>query len=97
MQFVQLPNFDVATDAFSSFRDLMTKHKTKQFAEWIERSYERVPARPTVSLPARPPCRLRQLISPAVARCAAVPRGAAARFVPRGCGLMHPGGHNARR
>ena len=54
MQFVQLPNFDVATDAFSSFRDLMTKHKTKQFAEWIERSYERVPTRPTVSLPARP-------------------------------------------
>ena len=40
VEFVQLPNFEVATDAFSSFKDLMALHKTRQFAEWIENSYE---------------------------------------------------------
>jgi calcium binding protein 39 len=36
---VQLPNFDVATDAFSSFREVLTLHKTAQFAEWMFASY----------------------------------------------------------
>ena len=36
---VQLPNFDVATDAFSSFREVLTLHKTQQFAQWMFDSY----------------------------------------------------------
>lgn len=37
---VQRPNFDIATDAFSSFKDLMILHKTRRCAEWMESQYE---------------------------------------------------------
>jgi len=37
---VQLPNFDVATDAFSSFKEVLTLHKTQQFAQWMSEHYD---------------------------------------------------------
>lgn len=39
--FIELPTFDIASDAFSSFRDLLTKHKML-VAEFLEENYDRV-------------------------------------------------------
>ena len=42
VQTVQRPNFDIATDAFSTFKDLMTLHKTRRCAAWMEAKYEEI-------------------------------------------------------
>jgi calcium binding protein 39 len=39
--FVELPNFDIASDAFATFKDLLTKHKA-MCAEFLEKNYDRV-------------------------------------------------------
>lgn len=40
-RYVELNNFDVASDAFNTFKDLLTQHKPLA-AEFLERNYERV-------------------------------------------------------
>jgi len=40
-KYVEVPNFDVASDAFATFKDLLTKHKASS-AEFLEKNYERV-------------------------------------------------------
>jgi len=40
-QYVELSNFDVAADAFSTFKELLTKHKTI-CAEFLEQNYDKV-------------------------------------------------------
>ena len=37
---VQLPNFDLATDAFGTFKELLTLHKTARFAAWMDGNYD---------------------------------------------------------
>lgn len=39
--YVELNNFDVASDAFASFKDLLTEHKTLA-AEFLEKNYDKV-------------------------------------------------------
>lgn len=39
--YVESPTFDVASDAFATFRDLLTKHKTI-VAEFLESNYDLV-------------------------------------------------------
>jgi calcium binding protein 39 len=39
--FVEMPNFDIASDAFSTFKELLTKHKA-MCAEFLEKNYDRV-------------------------------------------------------
>lgn len=40
-QYVQVSSFDIAADAFSSFKDLLTSHKILA-ADFLERNYERI-------------------------------------------------------
>jgi len=40
-KYVEVPNFDVASDAFATFKDLLTKHKGSS-AEFLEKNYDRV-------------------------------------------------------
>lgn len=40
-KYVEVPNFDVASDAFATFKDLLTKHKASS-AEFLEKNYDRV-------------------------------------------------------
>mmetsp|Transcript_28482 Transcript_28482/g.31638 ORF Transcript_28482/g.31638 Transcript_28482/m.31638 type:complete len:348 (-) Transcript_28482:208-1251(-) len=40
-KFVEMPNFDVASDGFATFKDLLTKHK-QLCAEFLEKNYTRV-------------------------------------------------------
>jgi len=40
-QYVEVQNFDVASDAFSTFKDLLTKHKASS-AEFLEKNYDAV-------------------------------------------------------
>ena len=42
LQAVRRPNFDVATDAFSSFRDLLTLHRSGDNAQWLEQEYSSI-------------------------------------------------------
>jgi len=37
---VEMPNFDIASDAFSTFKELLTKHKTL-IAEFLEENYDK--------------------------------------------------------
>ncbi|KAG0455593.1 hypothetical protein HPP92_024579 [Vanilla planifolia] len=37
--YIQLPNFDIASDAFSTFRELMTRHKST-VAEFLAKNYD---------------------------------------------------------
>jgi len=39
-EFVEVANFDIASDAFATFKELLTKHKTF-VAEFLEKHYER--------------------------------------------------------
>jgi len=39
--FIEATNFDVASDAFATFKELITKHKTLS-AEYLEKNYDRV-------------------------------------------------------
>jgi len=39
--YVELPNFDVSSDAFVSFRDMLTRHKSL-CADFLEKNYDRV-------------------------------------------------------
>eukprot|EP00301_Raphidiophrys_heterophryoidea_P004280 c1186_g1_i1.p1 GENE.c1186_g1_i1~~c1186_g1_i1.p1 ORF type:complete len:327 (-),score=93.70 c1186_g1_i1:319-1299(-) len=39
--YVEMPNFDVASDAFVSFRDMLTRHKSL-CADFLEKNYDRV-------------------------------------------------------
>ncbi|GAM24583.1 hypothetical protein SAMD00019534_077580 [Acytostelium subglobosum LB1] len=47
--FVEMSNFDVASDTFATFKELLTKHKTLS-AEFLERNYDQVFERYTVLL-----------------------------------------------
>ena len=38
--FVERPNFDVASDAFSSFKDILTNHKNMA-AEFLDKNYDK--------------------------------------------------------
>jgi calcium binding protein 39 len=38
---VELPNFDVASDAFATFKEMLTKHKT-MCAEFLEKNYDKL-------------------------------------------------------
>lgn len=40
-KYVEVANFDVASDAFATFKDLLTKHKALS-AEFLEKNYDRV-------------------------------------------------------
>jgi len=40
-KYVEVPNFDVASDAFATFKELLTKHKALS-AEFLEKNYDRV-------------------------------------------------------
>eukprot|EP01113_Clastostelium_recurvatum_P004692 TRINITY_DN1206_c0_g1_i1.p1 TRINITY_DN1206_c0_g1~~TRINITY_DN1206_c0_g1_i1.p1 ORF type:complete len:329 (+),score=101.27 TRINITY_DN1206_c0_g1_i1:95-1081(+) len=40
-RFIELSNFDIASDAFSTFKDLLTKHKAVS-AEFLEKNYDLV-------------------------------------------------------
>jgi len=40
-QYVELATFDVASDAFSTFKELLTKHKALS-AEFLEKNYDKV-------------------------------------------------------
>jgi len=40
-KFVEVPNFDIASDAFSTFKELLTKHKALS-AEFLEKNYDQV-------------------------------------------------------
>jgi calcium binding protein 39 len=40
-KYVEVANFDVASDAFATFKELLTKHKTYS-AEFLEKNYDRV-------------------------------------------------------
>lgn len=39
--FVEFPNFDVASDAFATFKEMLTKHKTMS-AEFLEKNYDKL-------------------------------------------------------
>jgi len=38
---VEMPNFDVASDGFATFKDLLTKHK-QMCAEFLEKNYDKI-------------------------------------------------------
>ncbi|XP_064945968.1 putative MO25-like protein At5g47540 isoform X3 [Musa acuminata AAA Group] len=38
-EYIQLPNFDIASDAYSTFKELMTRHKST-VAEYLSKNYE---------------------------------------------------------
>jgi len=40
-QFVELPNFDIASDAFTTLKELLTKHKPIA-AEFLEKNYDKI-------------------------------------------------------
>lgn len=42
LEFVQAPNYDIASDSFASLKEILTRHKD-MVAEFLETNYEKVP------------------------------------------------------